>query len=229
MARLALAEKASVAIASSSQEKVQNAVNRLQALYPQANISGHVIDITSGDLSGDVDKLLREVTANGPLDHIVNTANRINPKPFADIDRDHFDHVAGLTLFVPTVLGQLAPKFLKSDNTSSLTFTSGRIAIRPRPNAALYGAVAAGVLNIARGLAIDMPPVRVNVVCPGWTDTEMYPEGPAKEYFDTMSVKDTLLGKGAMPEEVAEAYIYLMKNTNATGTVITSDGGASLK
>lgn len=82
---------------------------------------------------------------------------------------------------------------------------------------------------MARNLAVDLKPVRVNVVSPGLVDTPLW-DGPLtleqKEgMFKAYSAK-LLIGRVANAEDIAEAYIYLMKDWNATGRVVTTDSGA---
>lgn len=92
---------------------------------------------------------------------------------------------------------------------------------------ASYGA---GVEGIVRGLAVDLKPVRVNMVAPGAVLTEIFdPFTPEmRENILEGMKKATLTGEVGRPESVAEAYIYILKDRFITGTVITSDGGRLL-
>lgn len=83
--------------------------------------------------------------------------------------------------------------------------------------------------SFTRALALDLAPIRVNLVSPGTTDTEM--QGPDEVRAPTMAAaaKTALLGKVGTPEEVGEAYIYLMKDSNNTGTCASSSGGILLQ
>lgn len=87
-------------------------------------------------------------------------------------------------------------------------------------------AYAASVFGLSRSLALELAPCRVNVVSPGATETEMW--GPEEERAKRreMISSGALLGKPGSPEEVGEAYIYLMKDSNATGTIISTSGGS---
>jgi len=88
---------------------------------------------------------------------------------------------------------------------------------------------AAGIYGLTRALALDLAPVRVNVVSPGATETEMWGDEVKRKQMREMMEGRMLLGKVGDAEEVAEAYVYLMKNTNSTGSVVGSDGGAFLQ
>lgn len=80
---------------------------------------------------------------------------------------------------------------------------------------------------MARNLALDLAPLRVNLVSPGSTDTGLW--GPNRAQMREIVAKNALLGKAGSAEEVAEAYIYLMKETNATGSCVSSNGGFLIK
>jgi len=83
---------------------------------------------------------------------------------------------------------------------------------------------------MVRGLAVDLKPVRVNLVSPGAVETELWdslPKEAREGYFKTVGAK-LLTGGIGMPEDVAECYLWLMKDKNVTGTVVQTDGGALL-
>ena len=64
----------------------------------------------------------------------------------------------------------------------------------------------------------------MNLVSPGVVDTPLHGPGGVSEDFKSA----TTLGKVGTPEEVAEAYLYLMKDTNATGSSISTNAGSLL-
>lgn len=237
VAKLALSEGVrSVAIASSNETKVQDAVSRLKSLSSITKdqvISGHVCPLGDDDTESRLEKLFTDVTTTngGQLDHIISTAGRPGPRPFQEIDLPYLISAARLSLFTPLLLAKHAPKYLKSNPsyTSSLIFTSGRVAEKPVPGYAVYASYGAAIGGLTRGLALDLKEagVRVNQVSPGSTDTEMWGMGgeEMRQKIREMSVKSAFLGKSGKPEEVAEAYVYLMKDTNTTGVGIESNGG----
>ncbi|KAK7978370.1 short-chain dehydrogenase [Apiospora saccharicola] len=225
-AKLALAGGAKVAIASSSADKVQDAVSRLGG---DKQVSGHVVDLAGADPEEALEKLLNEATQSGqhPLDHIINTAGRGQPKPITEITLPSATDLARLPLFVPLLLGKLAPRFLKPGPNSSLILTSGQVAEKPMPGYSVLTAFVSAQHGLARNLAVDLAPLRVNVVAPGPTETEMW--GAQRGAIRDVVVGQSLLGKPASPDEVAEAYVYLVKNTDATGSIVSSNGGVTLK
>eukprot|EP01088_Endostelium_zonatum_P019588 TRINITY_DN6843_c0_g1_i1.p1 TRINITY_DN6843_c0_g1~~TRINITY_DN6843_c0_g1_i1.p1 ORF type:complete len:111 (+),score=15.02 TRINITY_DN6843_c0_g1_i1:82-414(+) len=84
---------------------------------------------------------------------------------------------------------------------------------------------------LARGLAVDLAPIRVNTVCPGFVSTEMWEAMPTEartQFFKEQGSK-LLTQKIGTPEEVAQSYIYLMQSTYVTGQTIVTDGGLTLQ
>ena len=77
-----------------------------------------------------------------------------------------------------------------------------------------------------RGMAVDLAPIRVNIVSPGAVVTELFdgaPEGTLERFR-----KATLTEQLGTPEDVAEAYLHAMKDGFMTGNVLVSDGGRIL-
>lgn len=86
---------------------------------------------------------------------------------------------------------------------------------------------------MTRNLAFDLKPIRVNLVSPGAVETELWDqvtEGDekAKQAMFAQVAKSAPTGRLAQPEDVAEAYLFLMKDPSVTGTVVDSNSGALL-
>jgi NAD(P)-dependent dehydrogenase (short-subunit alcohol dehydrogenase family) len=112
----------------------------------------------------------------------------------------------------------------------SITLTNGVVAHRPRKGAALNTAMAGAIEHLTRALAVDLAPVRVNCVCPGFVLTEVWnsiPEETRQEQLRRMTSRLPLPRAGE-PSEVAEAYLYVMRGGYTTGQVLVVDGGTTL-
>jgi NAD(P)-dependent dehydrogenase (short-subunit alcohol dehydrogenase family) len=231
VAKLAAADGVNISIASSNPTRVANAVKGIETYVPDAKIKGYTIDITSPDIEVLLEKLFSDVTAaNGTrLDHIIYTANTLNMKPLPEITAEYLRDSGQFSLIAPMLIGKLGPKFLNPGPKSSLILTSGRVAERPVKGYTMGAHRAAGLYGMTRALALDLAPIRVNIVSPGATETEMWGDEAQRAARREMMKKLLLLGKAGTPEEVGEAYIYLMKDSNATGTVVHSDGGSLIQ
>jgi NAD(P)-dependent dehydrogenase (short-subunit alcohol dehydrogenase family) len=112
----------------------------------------------------------------------------------------------------------------------SISVTSGTVGVRPVPGFALGAAGVGAIEGLARGLAVELAPIRVNVVRAGAVRTPMW-EGIAAEQREGMfagMAKRTLVGAIGEAEQIAATHVYLMENGFVTGTVITVDGGSLL-
>jgi NAD(P)-dependent dehydrogenase (short-subunit alcohol dehydrogenase family) len=92
--------------------------------------------------------------------------------------------------------------------------------------APLATAVTGAIEHLARGLAIDLAPVRINAVCPGIIFTD-HTKQMSEEMLRTF-VARLPLSRGASPTEAATAYVYLMLNSYSTGQILSVNGGVWL-
>jgi NAD(P)-dependent dehydrogenase (short-subunit alcohol dehydrogenase family) len=112
----------------------------------------------------------------------------------------------------------------------SLTLVSGYLASRPSKQSVLQSAINAAVDALARGLALELSPVRVNSVSPGLIDTPLWDILSAEErasMFEQVARRLPAQRYGTA-SDVARAIIYLAGNPYATGTTVVVDGGATL-
>jgi NAD(P)-dependent dehydrogenase (short-subunit alcohol dehydrogenase family) len=231
-AEAALANGANITISSSSKEKVARALERLRESNPSrcSAIRTYVADLSTKEkLDTTIEALLEFTTEISPIDHIVFTAGNI--PPLASLPEASFvDLEAFMTVRVygAIAIGKHAPKYMAIGKESSITLTSGTQA--RKPSHWLPPVVAGAVEGLMKGLAVTLSPVRVNVVSPGRIITELLDRIP-KEMLKQQSekAKDLSLTKDVgYPADTAEAYLYLMKDYFATGSVVTTNGGVLL-
>ena len=87
--------------------------------------------------------------------------------------------------------------------------------------------LASGMNGMTRQLALDLAPIRVNCVVPGAVDTELWsgmPEDHKKGMFEQIE-KSLPTGRVASADDIAESYLYVLRDRNITGTSIHSNGG----
>lgn len=128
VAKLALAEKVRVAIASSSETRVNDAVARLKAAFPKGSVTGFTIDLDAPRLEPRLKDLFERANAEGPLDHLILTAGRGQPKPVAEIDEAYIASVSAQRVVAPMLIAKLAPTYLRKGYSSSIIYTSGQVA-----------------------------------------------------------------------------------------------------
>ena len=221
---------ARVTIASSSPERLATAVDKLKASYPSAadRISFHPCDL--GDEETIETNIVKLFKAVGEINHVVYTAgDPVSLTHLHDFTLANMRQVALVRFHGVLLAAREASQYLPKSPESSFTITSGVSAERPYPGMTLHASCAGGHVAMARGLAVDLKPIRVNTVSLGAVDTRLFkmPEEQKQALFKRV-VDLTTTGKIAKVEDVVEAYLFCMKDTNVTGSTIASNGGALL-
>ena len=111
----------------------------------------------------------------------------------------------------------------------SYTFTNGMLAHRPMKGMPIVSASAMAAEGLVLGLAVDLAPVRINCVCPGLIETELFARyGEARHDMLKAMAQRQLIPRPGTPEEAAEAYLTCMRNTFMTGQVLKIEGGIAI-
>ena len=108
-----------------------------------------------------------------------------------------------------------------------ILMTASTNGLTGHANYADYNASKAGVILLARTMALELAPaVRVNAVCPGYVLTPMQQAEYTPEMLEQVNATIPL-GRHATPEEIAALYAFLASDEGAyfTGAVISIDGG----
>ncbi|MDW9233989.1 enoyl-(Acyl carrier) reductase family protein [Burkholderia cepacia] len=112
----------------------------------------------------------------------------------------------------------------------SLTFVSGFLSVRPSKKSVLQGAINAALESLARGLALELAPVRVNTVSPGLIATPLWSkiDAEARDRMYEGAAARLPAGRVGQPEDVANAVLYLASTPYATGSTVLVDGGGAI-
>jgi NAD(P)-dependent dehydrogenase (short-subunit alcohol dehydrogenase family) len=221
VAERVLREGAQVTIGSSNAARVEDAVKRLG---PGA--SGAAVDVR------DEASVAAFFTGNGPFDHLVFTAGDWpalrRGESVAELDLARASDIFSVRFWGAVAAIKHAQGRISAGG--SITLTDGAVAHRARKGAVLNTAMAGAVEHLTRALAVELAPVRVNAVCPGLVLTEVWnsiPEDRREEQLRRMTAR-LPLPRAGNPDEVAEAYLYLMRGSYSTGQVLIVDGGFTL-
>jgi NAD(P)-dependent dehydrogenase (short-subunit alcohol dehydrogenase family) len=217
-AQAAAREQASVVIASSREASVDRALATLPA-----GAEGHVLDLAD-------ETAVRALFARlGGFDHLVFTAGetlRLGSLASTDMEaaRRFFElRYWGAFLAAKYGSGSIRPG-------GSIVFTSGLAGQRPHAGWALGASICSAMEGLTRALAVELAPIRVNIVCPGVVKSPLWaamPEADRTALYRQTAEK-LLVGHVGETEEIAEAYLYLMRQTYGSGHVLNVDGGGAL-
>jgi len=123
-----------------------------------------------------------------------------------------------------------AAPFINSNG--SIVLMSGAFGQRPLADGASYAACNGAIESLGKALAVELAPIRVNVISPGTIHTNFNWEGAEQDVRDQSYdayAKINLLGKIGQADEAAHTTIYLMTNAYTTGSTLFPDGGYILR
>ncbi|PWY90931.1 NAD(P)-binding protein [Aspergillus heteromorphus CBS 117.55] len=232
VAKLSLAASARVTISSSSPSRIESTIQSLTTEFPNAQITGHACDLSTPTVEADLETLFQKATTTSQIDHIIFTAaDPLTILPIQEITRDKI-LMAGQIRFIAAMLSAtVGSRYLSPGPESSIILTTGTVWEKPSLGWTIMAGYMGGVCSIARNLALDLKPIRVNAVSPGLVDTGLWDAlmgAEEKEGMYSFYAEKQPTGRVARAEEVAEAYLYLMRDGNVTGRIVASDSGALL-
>jgi NAD(P)-dependent dehydrogenase (short-subunit alcohol dehydrogenase family) len=220
---LALADRGwSVAVHyNTSQGDAEDTVAALHAKHVHA--MAFDADLANED---HVQTLMERVTEGlGPLTALVNNASVFENDNIATATRESWDKHMEANLRAPLVLSQQFAQQLPEGTEGAIVNILDQRLFKPTPQFLSYGVSRAGLHWLTTVLAQALAPrIRVNAVAPGPTlKNPRQSEAHFKRQQDA-----TVLGRGASPEDVAEAVRYLIEARAVTGETLAVDGGQHL-
>ncbi|TDW88517.1 NAD(P)-dependent dehydrogenase (short-subunit alcohol dehydrogenase family) [Kribbella sp. VKM Ac-2566] len=198
---------------------------KLDAVRRELGVRTVAMDLGSEQ---DIERLF---ATTGKVSHIVTTAADVGGayQPIAKYDVAAARSAVDSKLIGPLLLAKHGAPMLEPGG-GSIVFTSGIAAYRPGPRASLLAALNGALASLAAALAVELAPLRVNVVSPGWVDTPIWKDVAGDAAPETLSAMAARLpvGRIGRPQDIAAAIIALLRNGFITGTVLHADGGHRL-
>jgi NAD(P)-dependent dehydrogenase (short-subunit alcohol dehydrogenase family) len=225
VARRCLADGTRVVIGGRSRDRLEAARADLVHADPAAAGRVDAVTVDLGD-QADVARLFDQV---GTLRHLVVTAADLPYGPVSTLTEDALMRgVRSKTLGPYFAAQQAAPRMADG---GSITFTSGIAAYRPLPGGSLAATVNGAIESMVRAFALELAPLRVNAVSPGWVDTPIWDAlaTPETRHARLAEMGARLPGgRIATPDDIANAIAFLMGDAFLTGTVMHAEGGQLL-
>jgi NAD(P)-dependent dehydrogenase (short-subunit alcohol dehydrogenase family) len=195
----------------------------LDAVYGgEPGISTDTVDLTDEASMAALGKRL------GTVGHIVSTASARARGRVADLDRDKVQLSFDTKVIGPLMLAKhLAPRMAGG---GSITLFSGAAATKITVGTLAVAITNAAADTLARSLALELAPIRVNAISPGVIDTSAWDglgEQDKAGYFAEMRARNPVRRIGT-PADIARAVLFAMTSTFLTGQTLHIDGGEPL-
>ncbi|HEX3908228.1 MAG TPA: SDR family oxidoreductase [Mycobacteriales bacterium] len=215
-ARLAHAEGAELILTARNPDRLREAAGDLGA----STVAFDSLDFDR------LDRFFDELAT--PVDHIMVTGPGPYYAPLAefDLEKGRRDVESHLWLQVQVARNAMS----KVRPGGSLIFIGGTGGRRPAVGGTLISALTAALPALARNLALEIAPVRVNVIAAGFVDTPLSASLLGEQLDERRAqLRKTLpIGRVVGSEDIAVLAIHLMANTAVTGATYDIDGGQQL-
>lgn len=234
-ARIFCAEGGKVMLVDANQAGLADTQKDIRDCIPDAQVAGFLADVSDADMALRAVEKTLEIFAR--LDVLVNNASMRNYSAISDAAPAEWAAITGVNLIGPANYCRAALPTLRNTERSSIVNVSSAYAVTGRKGMGLYDATKAGMLAMTRTLACEeaVHGVRVNAVCPGSTLTGFHTQravaaGKSVEQLKTERQTTSLLGRWAMPEEIAWPILWLASDEASfiTGATLMADGGLSV-
>lgn len=227
---------ATVLVNGRTEERVKEAVARLQAEYPDADIEGVAADL------GTAEGAAALVAATGPVDILVNNTGIFEPKPFFEIEDGEWEEMFRVNVMSGVRLSRAYAPAMRDAGWGRIIFISSESALNIPTEMVHYGMSKTCQLAVSRGLAQTLKGtgVTVNAVLPGPTRSEgvmtmlgkmAKEQGVSVEEAERDMVPkirpSSLIGRLADVEEVANMVVYVAspQASATTGAALRVEGG----
>jgi len=178
----------------------------------------------------DVKRIFNETKeAFGKVDIVVNNAGVYKFDPVEDITLEEFNNQFSINVYGPILTTQEALKHFPESGGNIINISSV-VSVSPGPNSAIYSSTKGALDTLSRELAIELAPrnIRVNVVAPGFTETEgTETAGFNGSDFANSIIASTPLARAGQPDDIARVVTFLASDDSAwlTGERISASGG----
>ena len=195
---------------------------RSEARLAEAKATLGEVDAWIGDITREEDTA-QAFARLGAVDHAFLAGGGAVFGKVVEVAQSELERIVQERIWAVVYVARAAAKHM---NTGSITLMSGAIGSRVSPGSAMKHAVLCATEGLARGLALELAPLRVNAIAPGYTQSpgfeSLLGDDPAAKVRE-MSAKLPLKRVGRV-EEVGQAVIALMTNDFINGEVLHVDG-----
>jgi NAD(P)-dependent dehydrogenase (short-subunit alcohol dehydrogenase family) len=162
------------------------------------------------------------------IDHIVTTGSAPHDVRAVELDHDNLVAAFRAKVIGPMLVAKHFAPVLRP--SGSIVLFSGVVGWRPAPGSLVKGVTNGAIEYVARHLAADLAPVRVNAISPGLVDSGAWDRlGDGKAGLLGKSAAGTLVGRYGEVDDVTDTVMWLLRAGFISGETIHLEGGARHK
>lgn len=184
----------------------------------------------AADMSAAEEAVNGVVEAWGSIDVLVNNAGITKDGLMLRMKEDDWDAVIGTNLKSVFNFCKAAYRPMMKQRSGKIVNMSSIVGVTGNPGQTNYAASKAGIIGFSKSLAKELGSrgINVNVVAPGYVETDMTSELPDSAREAMLSA--VVLGRVASPQDIAEAVLFLSSSSAnyITGHVLHVDGGLAM-
>lgn len=235
-AEMFLTEGASVAICGRSQERLDQAFQKISSVAKEGSLLTISCDVTNeNDVKNAVDSTVKKF---GRVDVLVNAAGRSIMSHFFDVTNEQWEEQIKLKYYAIIYAVRAVSSYMRKQGGGRIININATLAKEPEPHMIATAATRAGLLNLSKSLALELAPhnILVNSISLGVIRTAQWerrrlknaPEMDPQEYYRDLAEKRRIpIGRVGEPEEVAHAILFLASKgaSYISGATIDVAGG----
>jgi len=218
VAEEAASQGAEVVIVSSNAGRVQEAIQSIRG-----KARGQAVDVSD-------EKAVESFFTNlGVFDHLVFTAgDSLHLHRLADTDLKQARRAFELRYWSALATVKYGSSHIRKGG--SIVLTTGIAGQRPQSGWVVAASVCGTIEALTRALAVELAPIRVNAVSPGVVRTNLWQgmsSAEREQLFESVG-KSLPVGRVGEAHDIAQAFLFLMKEGFSTGQTVVVDGGTVL-
>lgn len=217
-AKAAVKEGASVVIVSSNPNRLSAALELLSD-----KSTGFSVDLSNEE---NIKNLFNQI---GNFDHLIYTAGEnINMSMIDNMDIEESKNFFMIRFWGVIAAIKYGKKYLNKGG--SITLMSGSFGERPATGYSMGASICGAMNALTRAMAVELAPTRVNNIAAGVIKTNLWDNLSEEDRlgFYKYIEDSSLLKRVGEPEDIAQTFLYLIKQPHVTGQSLIIDGGAVL-
>lgn len=184
-------------------------VDKLSQIASELNTKFCICDLSS---QSDLEKL-KNFSEDNKIDILINNAGDYIYSPIENVNYDAILKLFKTNLVAPTYLCKSSVKNMKQNNWGRIVNIGSISGVMGEPYASAYSSSKAGLIGLSKSLALELAAfnITVNVINPGWVDTEMSIDSIESSDFSKDEIIDSIPQKRFVsPDEIAKLVLYLI-------------------